>query len=165
MKGIKNTELDFWLKVKQIGKCRIWIGSKDKHGYGEIQYKGKKWATHRLAYHLVNGSIPDGMDILHKCDNPPCCKPEHLFPGTQKDNVDDMMKKGRNGGQFEKGHVNNNPLKGEDIAISRLTEREVLEARGRHATGKIGHKLLAKEYNMAASTMRAVLTRKTWKHI
>jgi hypothetical protein len=70
--------------------CHVWTGSKYGRGYGNLQI-----ATHRLAWELANGPIPEGLSILHRCDNPACCNPDHLFLGTQADNMADKVRKGR----------------------------------------------------------------------
>lgn len=76
-------------------KCIEWQGPKDGGGYGYVKHEKKLWKAHRLAYHLAYGDIPNGQYICHKCDNPPCVNPLHLFAGTQQDNVRDMVSKGR----------------------------------------------------------------------
>ena len=78
--------------------CLEWTGSTVAAGYGRIWFRGKLVATHRLAWTLVNGPILDGLNILHRCDNPPCCDPTHLRVGTQAENVADMAMKGRRRG-------------------------------------------------------------------
>ena len=75
--------------------CWEWERSRS-HGYGQIRIQGKGHLTHRLAYELWHGiQLPPGVHVLHRCDNPPCCNPLHLFLGTQKDNVHDAARKGR----------------------------------------------------------------------
>lgn len=76
-------------------KCIEWQGPRDGGGYGFVQHEGRRWKAHRLAYHLAFGGIPGGAYICHKCDNPPCVNPAHLFAGTQQDNARDMVAKGR----------------------------------------------------------------------
>jgi hypothetical protein len=86
--------------------CLEWTGLTNEAGYGRLRSNGQKFKAHRLAWTLVNGIIPDGLNVLHHCDNPPCCETEpseaypegHLFLGTQTDNMADMMAKGRHHG-------------------------------------------------------------------
>ena len=75
--------------------CLIWIGPAHWKGYGQIHKDGKKQRAHRVAWTLKNGPIPEGLCVLHHCDMPPCINPDHLFIGTQQDNVADMIAKGR----------------------------------------------------------------------
>lgn len=92
-------------KLTSDGDCLIWRGYTLPKGYGLISYQGKPMQTHRLAWKLAFGEIPPEMHVLHTCDNPPCCNPEHLFLGTNQDNIDDKMRKGRhNNGMSERTH-------------------------------------------------------------
>ena len=83
--------------VRMPNGCLEWTRSKDGHGYGQIRIAGKTVNTHRFAWAQANGSIPEGMEVCHHCDNPPCCDLEHLFLGTQAENLADMTAKGRRG--------------------------------------------------------------------
>lgn len=96
-------DIRFWNRVDkngptvrvELGPCWVWMGGTDIGGYGAI--KGtKRTSTHRVSWELHYGLIPDGLCVLHHCDNPPCVRPEHLFLGTRKDNAHDMIAKGRN---------------------------------------------------------------------
>lgn len=75
--------------------CLEWKGSKNQSGYGLIGIQGSLWQTHRAVYHFLVGEIPEGLFICHKCDNPSCINPEHLFVGTRQDNNRDAVNKGR----------------------------------------------------------------------
>lgn len=86
----------FWQRLQKTETdCWVWPGPVNAGGYGLIKVKRRHLVTHRYAYQHSHGEIPDGMKVLHRCDNPPCCNPAHLFLGTQADNLDDMRRKGR----------------------------------------------------------------------
>jgi hypothetical protein len=87
----------FWQNVTVAGPLDCWLWTRAKHefGYGVVYIDGVRWKAHRFAYTDRVGPIPAGLDILHACDNPPCCNPAHLKPGTNADNFADMVAKGR----------------------------------------------------------------------
>lgn len=96
-KSGKDPEVNFWMNVKSSKDgCWEWVGYKDRSGYGLTSYSNKKWASHRLSW-MIHFGDPGELFVLHKCDNPACVRPDHLFIGTQADNVRDMMQKGRSG--------------------------------------------------------------------
>ena len=88
----------FFAKVEKTESCWIWTGSQLR-GYGQFWLGGKLHIAHRVSWVLHVGPIPFGLHALHKCDNPSCVNPEHLFLGTAKTNVHDMMDKGRHRNQ------------------------------------------------------------------
>ena len=89
-----NESERFWCKVEKTDSCWNWKASL-KSGYGGFQYNGHFVRAHRASWHMHNGPIPEGIFICHKCDNPLCVNPEHLFLGTHRDNVLDAVSKGR----------------------------------------------------------------------
>jgi hypothetical protein len=107
-----------------------------------------------MAYQLKIGKIPTGLHVLHHCDNPPCCNPKHLFVGTDKDNIEDMIRKGRN-----------NTPKGESHRDAKLTEKQVLEIRKRHVPFVLTYSMLAREYGVSKSTIQHAVNGSHWKHI
>lgn len=85
----------FWRFVCKSDACWEWTASIGSHGYGQLTYLQQKYTAHRLSWELHRGPIPDGLFVLHKCDNRRCVKPDHLFLGTQRENLEDMTRKGR----------------------------------------------------------------------
>lgn len=114
----------FWKKVERSDSCWEWTGARDQKGYGALVWAGRVHGSHRIAWELTNGPITDGLHVLHRCDNPPCVRPDHLFLGTHRDNMRDRDRKGR--------LVN---LRGEQHPQARLTDAQVAEVRARRAAG------------------------------
>lgn len=85
----------FWEKVDPSGDCWVWTGRARNRGYGVVSVDGRGRLAHRVAWELERGPIPEGLNVLHRCDNPPCVRPDHLFLGTQADNMADMTEKKR----------------------------------------------------------------------
>jgi len=75
--------------------CWLWGGYLKPDGYGRVRLHGTKWLAHRAVYELMVGPIPEGVQVCHSCDNPSCVRPDHMFLGSQRDNVQDCIKKGR----------------------------------------------------------------------
>jgi hypothetical protein len=96
------SEYEFWNKIKVSGpdECWEWQRARIEGGYGTLRWNGKQVCAHVVAYILINGPIPKGKQILHRCDNPPCCNPAHLRAGTQGENVREALAKGRQGGEL-----------------------------------------------------------------
>lgn len=135
---LKIAEARFWAKVDKRGpdECWNWQASRRVGGYGQFSFMKKPILSHRVAYMLANGSIPSGSDyhgvvIRHKCDNPSCCNPAHLEAGSQKDNVHDMIKRGRRVDGTRNGeHHPNALLSNEDRAAI------VADSRGHSEVGR-----------------------------
>lgn len=143
-------------KVKQVGECLLWTGQKDKKGYGRINIGGKVRRAHIVHFELHNGPVPEGKILMHSCDTPACIHLGHLTPGTQLENVRDMLTKGRA-----------NKCKGERAVHAKLTEEQVLEIRRRYEPGKYGRgsHVLAKEFGVSQASIHAIVTGESWKHI
>lgn len=140
----------FCKKVDRSGECHEWNGSKTNGGHGRFK-SSDHFLAHRAAWELANGPIPDGMQVLHKCDNPGCCNPDHLFTGTQADNMRDKVEKGRQ-------------LKGESHRLSKLTEKQVIEIR--QAPRFIGSGIaLAEKYGMSKQQISAIRTGRFWSYL
>lgn len=108
-----------------------------------------------MTYTLAAREIPSGEGVLHRCDNPPCCRPSHLFTGTQRANVADMVAKGRHA---------NNPARGSAVKTARLTEDQVLEMRRRRQKGE-QLKSLAGAFNTSLKNVKSIVYGKAWKHV
>ena len=148
----------FWSKVdvRGVEDCWEWLAGKRTGGYGVIRIKSKSCAASRVSWILHNGEIADGLCICHKCDNPACVNPNHLFLGTYKDNAQDMVAKGRQG---------TCKAKGEKSGRSKLSEKQVIEIREKYITFSPSIRQLAKEYCVPSSTLYDIISYITWKHI
>lgn len=151
----RSLEERFWSKVDKSKDCWEWLARKLPHkGYGVFWREGKMNRAHRVSYEMTYGEIPKDMHVLHKCDNPACVRPEHLFLGTNDDNVADRVQKERSALGV-----------GEDNNRAKLTEQDIRDIRAEHATGKSGYVKLAKRYNVVPSTIRDIVHCKTWSHV
>lgn len=150
-KQLKN----FWKKVKKINNCWVWIGRISSRGYGAhcLRINNKKYGdAHRISWVIHNGEIPKELLVCHKCDNRKCINPKHLFLGTPKDNVQDMIKK-------ERGLV------GEKNGSNKLYKDEVLKIRKLYIKNLFGYKKIAKIYNVNLTTIYRIIKREKWKHL
>ncbi len=149
-------------KARFVGKivvsesgCHEWLGCTTKAGYGWFSLGGsarKMRLAHRVAWTIANGAIPDGIEVCHRCDNPRCVRPDHLFLGTPMDNTVDKLSKRRES-------------RGEQHALSRLTADDVRAIRTEHATGAVGYRPLARAHGVSSKTIAMIVRRQTWVHV
>jgi len=155
----KGLAARFWTKVEQCAPdaCWPWKGKCKRNGYGQITAdpegnmpRGRKLYAHRVAYELAFGPIPLGLHVLHRCDNPRCVNPGHLFLGTHRDNMADMIAKRR--------HAH-----GERQPTRKLNRNQVRAIRwlASHDPGRQIE--LAREFDVSGSTITHILMKKTWK--
>jgi hypothetical protein len=141
----KNTHQTFLdrIKVSESG-CWEWQHNKDSRGYGQISINGVHWKSHRYSYHYFKGDIGN-LNVLHKCDNPSCCNPDHLFLGNQSDNAIDMIKKGR-------------------TTVAKTTPEKVLKIRDLFASG-LKRKEIAEICEVSRRVVESILSNKSWTHV
>jgi hypothetical protein len=169
----EEQRIRFESKVDKSGgpdACWPWIASRMHTGYGWFRLNGKMMKAHRVAYRLWKGAIPDGLHVLHKCDNPCCCNSAaHHFLGTPRDNTIDKMAKGRVGRAIgERNGAATKPEsipRGEKNPRSKLTDENVRQMRLDRAAGKSTLKQLGMKYGVSISVVHATVTGKRWKHI
>lgn len=159
----QTLEERFWSKVDTSGDCWIWTASRDTRGrYGQFMITDdgvhRRHAAHRVAWLLTHGDFPPpGKVVCHRCDNPPCCNPAHLFVGTQADNLRDMWSKGR-------GHDGSQIARGEARYNAVLTADLVRKIRQERADGS-PVKEIAQRYGLDRGHVRGVIRRAIWKHV
>ena len=147
---LESEEVRFWSKVdvRDAESCWEWKASRSTHGYGRFGRGGRAGGmvtASRMAYELTHGPIPAGVHIRHRCNNPPCCNPEHLTPGSHDDNMRDMAVSERS-------------------STTKLTAAEVLSIRREYADGA-QQRTLAAEHGVSQSNIAMVVSGRTWKHI
>lgn len=147
----------FWTKVDKSGNCWEWTAYRDGLGYGFFRMTPAEpmWRAHRAAWTLVNGPIPEGMVVCHRCDNPPCVRIDHLFLGTNQDNVDDRVAKGRSSRQV--------PHFGEASPNAKLTAAQVYEIRRRYAAGGVGQRELGEKFGISQTHIGRIVRGTRWK--
>ena len=151
----------FWTKVdrRAPAECWLWQGKTQSGGYGVIWFGGKGGKTiyaHRLAYLIATGIDPVGNAVCHRCDNPTCVNPDHLFLGTIAVNVQDMIAKGRN-------RIPDRKI-GEHVNGAKLSEGSVATIRERAAKGETSANLAA-EFGVDPSHIRSIVRREYWQHV
>lgn len=151
-----STQDRFWLYVNRKGEddCWEWTGGKDTFGYGMFTLKRGKansLRAHRFSYEMVYGNIPSGMFVCHKCDNPGCVNPNHLFLGTAFDNNLDRDRKGRQVA-----------YKGENHPSAKLNKHKIFEMKYKRKLYKYSYRKLGELFGVSASTTQRALNGITW---
>ncbi len=170
----------FWDKVSKTDGCWLWNGMRTHSGYGRFRIGGKICRAHRIAWELVYGTIPEGIFVLHKCDNRVCVNPEHLFLGSHNDNMKDMVKKNRQATGMQSGHYTHPERTARGIRSGRYTHPE-RTARGEgHGRAKLTwdqvntiratdvsrygtQSELAREYRVTPSQIWFIRSGRQWK--
>ena len=137
-------EIRFWKYIRKTDFCWEWIGYKDKNGYGRISKKRRFFSVHRISWELHNGKIPDGLCVLHSCDNPSCVNPDHLFLGSFQNNSNDCVIKGRRPSKLKK----------EDIPIIKNM-----------ISMGFFQKTIADKFDVNQSTISLISSGKNWGHV
>ena len=178
---VRSLAAAFWARVvKHDAGCWIWTGARNPAGYGGFNVRRQQRLAHRVAWTMERGAVPDGLCVLHRCDNPPCVNPDHLFLGTQLDNVADMIDKGRVARGDRSGRRRHPEMypreklpafthpetvpRGEQNGQSRLTSAAVIEIRRRHFGGESMPSIGAR-FNVTSGAIFKVVHRMTWRHV
>jgi len=154
--NLQGVEARFWPRVQRTETCWIWMGARTPLNYGTINIggrAGRNHYAHRVSWEIANGSILEGLCVLHRCDNPPCVNPAHLFLGTKKDNTRDMIVKGRGRQPV---------LSGEKHPSAKLTGTMVQEIRSLHAAGHASQAALAFRFGVSQAHVSKILCGANW---
>lgn len=146
-------------KINNETGCWEWTASKAK-GYGRFKFRGKFYGSHQVSYMLFIGEIKEGMNICHKCDNPKCINPDHLFQGTQSENMIDCSNKNRlvvpEGKRYKNGHIPKN---------SKLDIATVLSIRNELELGNLNMKAISNKFNVKHQTVRDIKGNRSYINI
>ncbi len=145
----------FWEKVDTAGPCWLWTASKDSGGYGTIGSGGKIRKAHRVSWEMHRGPIPKGLCVLHRCDVRGCVNPEHLFLGTQDDNMKDCAAKGR---------IRCVPQHGESNPMAKFSSATVARIREMVSAGISGAEA-ARITGVSPMQVSRIVRKLAWKHI
>lgn len=144
----------FWEKVdiRTESECWEWIASKRSGGYGQFSICGKGFKSNRVAYRIAYGPFDESLFVLHKCDNRGCVNPAHLFLGTHKENMSDMVKKKR-------------AASGENHGRATLSEKDVVDIVELYNSGQHTHNSIAAIYDVDAPAIYKILNGRTWSRV
>ena len=143
----------FWASVYKSDGCWLWTGHVNGSGYGLIRWRGRQSLAHRISFELHRGPVPLGLFVLHRCDEPPCVNPDHLYVGTKADNARDMMERGRDFRPHMAGETN---------GTARLTNAQAAQIRRLRPRGRAAHAMAA-ELGVHVATIRRVVAGQTYR--
>ncbi len=162
----------FWssVEVGSLNQCWPWkLATHNRGGYGQFQLGGRPVRAHRVAFYLFYGVDPEGLFVLHDCDNPPCCNGAHLFGGTAADNSADCAAKGRlnspNGKRSGRYTRPDRTARGEGVGGAKLTAGDVREMRRLYLTGEYSQQDLADRFGVGRENIGQILRGENWAHI
>ena len=142
----------FWARIRKTRGCWQWVGLTDEDGYGRIGVKRTMLGAHRVSWEFHRGAIPEGLCVLHTCDNPACMNPDHLFLGTNQENTHDRYLKGRSAA-------------GENNGNAKLSRQEVRDIRKLSSTGRCTRKELASRFNVTSKMIGYIVRRQNWRDL
>lgn len=146
----------FWAQVDKSGECWVWTGSRTSFGHGTFYPRDGgpvRINAHRRSWEMHFGAIPEGLFVLHHCDNPPCVRPDHLFLGTQADNMQDALSKGRYDRTLR--------ARGEQNGQARLTADDVRAIRVELSKGRTSYSI-APDFGVNPATIWRIAIGQTW---
>lgn len=144
----------FYSRVERGNGCWLWSGHRSADGYGKLTIGRSAQLAHRVSWQLHHGPIPAGLRVLHRCDNPPCVNPDHLFLGTQADNVRDM-------------HAKNRARKALWMAspFAKLTDDDVRAIRREYAGRRVSQQSLATRFGVSQHLVSRIVRGTLWRHV
>ncbi len=165
-KMISSSRERFFSKVDKSGDCWIWIGPVSVGcGYGNFSVGKKQYSAHRYSWFVEHGVHPS-MIICHKCDNKLCVNPDHLFEGTQRDNILDAKSKGRLAvGDRSGARLHPEKYRGDNSHNAKLREHQVIEIKTHISNGTFTGKELARMYGVRCETISSIKTGRNWRHV
>ena len=143
----------WWGNVVKTDSCWMWCGNRHLKGYGQFKLPGYPYRVHRASWEIHYGKIPNGLHVLHRCDNPGCVNPEHLFLGTHADNMKDCSTKGRIAVPDQRGEAHS----GHKLTLNSVKEIKRL-------LGTKSHSELGKLFNISRSVITRISLGKLWPH-
>lgn len=144
-----NGDARFWRKVEKSDGCWLWRGARNQSGYGHLKVAGEWWIAHRRAWVLAGHELPADRDLCHRCDNPACVRPNHMFVGTRADNMRDAKAKGRT-------------ASGERHGRSRLSAEVVRELRRVRNADGLTYKALGARFGISPQHAHYIVTQRYW---